>query len=98
MLISKSNYDAGDVITFKLVNGDEIIARVVEQTTTGFVVDRPCTVMPSAKGIGLIQSMFTSETARKVSLDNQHVLMHAPTIKDMVAHYTKTTSGIELVV
>lgn len=97
MLISKSSYDAGDVLTFKLVNGDEIVAKLVEQTDTDYTVERPCTVVPSAKGIGLLQSLFTGEVEHKVSLNKQHVIMHAATIKDVKNHYIQTTTGISLV-
>jgi hypothetical protein len=97
MLISKSSYDVGDIITFKIVNGDELVARLVEQNDTGFIVDRPCTVVPSPKGIGLIQSLFTAELEQKITLDKQHVIMHAASIKDMRNHYIQTTSGISVI-
>lgn len=97
MLISKSSYNAGDVVSFKLVNGDEIVAEVVEQTDTAFVLRRPQTVMPSQKGIGLLQSLFTSE-AEKVTLQFQHIMMHGETIKEMKSHYLQTTTGISLAV
>lgn len=97
MLISKSSYDAGDILTFKIVNGDEIVAKLVEQNTAGFVVERPCTVVPSAKGIGLLQSLFTGELEQHVTLEKQHVIMHAATVKDVRNHYIQTTSGIALV-
>jgi hypothetical protein len=98
MLISKSSYDAGDILTFKLVNGDEIVAKLVEQTPSGYTVERPCTVVPSAKGIGLMQSLFTGEVDHKVVLDKQHVIMHVATVKDIKNHYIQTTTGISLAI
>jgi hypothetical protein len=98
MLISKSSYDAGDILTFKLVNGDEIVAKLVEQTDSAYTLDRPCTVVPSAKGIGLMQSLFTGEVDQKVVLDRNHVMMHVATVKDIKNHYLQTTTGISLVI
>lgn len=97
MLISKSSYDAGDILTFKIVNGDELVAKLVNETATAYVVERPCTVVPSAKGIGLLQSLFTGEVEQQVTLEKQHVIMHAATVKDVKNHYIQTTSGIALV-
>jgi hypothetical protein len=95
MLISKS-YAVGDIVSFKIVNGDEIIGRIANDNfANGYEVERPCTVMPSAKGIGLIQSLFTG-TDSKVTLQQQHVIMHSPTIKEMQDHYIQTTTGITL--
>lgn len=94
MLVS-NKYDKDTVVSFKLVNGDEIVARVDEETATGFKISKPCTVMPSQQGLGLLQSLFTSDLNKSIELDKKHVMMHAPTVKDVENHYIKTTTGIE---
>ena len=94
MLVSKG-YQHGDIVSFKLVTGDEIVARISEEADTGFTIERPCTVMPSPQGMGLIQSLFTVDADRTVTLSKQHVIMHAPSIDAMQKHYIKTTTGIE---
>ena len=96
MLVSKK-YDVNAVVAFKLINGDEVIAKVVEETDTGYLVDTPCTVMPSPQGLGLIQSLFSADKDPKVTLSKQHVMMSAPVIDQMRDHYTKTTTGLETV-
>lgn len=94
MLVSKK-YSVGDIVSFKLVNGDEIIARVVEENDGSYVVEKPCTAMPSPQGIGLIQSLFSADADVKVTLHREHVIMHAASIDAMQKHYIKTTTGIE---
>jgi len=94
-MLEKQGYSKDAIVTFKLVNGDEIIAKVIEETANGFTVNKPCTIMPSQQGIGLIQSMFTSDLNKSIQLDKQHVMMHAPTMDDVKNHYIKTTTGIE---
>lgn len=94
MLVSKS-YQESDIVSFKLINGDEIVARIVAVASNGFEVSKPCTVMPSPQGMGLIQSLFTAEADVNVVLQKEHVIMHAPSIDAMQKHYIKTTTGIE---
>jgi len=94
MLISKSAYDAGDIVAFKLVNGDECVAKIVSVTPMEFVVSKPCTVVPSPKGIGMMQSLFTAELSKDVHLSATHVLMHAPVVKEISDYYLQTTTGI----
>jgi hypothetical protein len=94
-MLEKQGYNKDAIVTFKLVNGDEIIAKIIEETANGFTVNKPCTIMPSQQGIGLIQSMFTSDLNKSIQLDKQHVMMHAPTMDDVKNHYIKTTTGIE---
>ena len=95
MLVSNSKYEKDQIVSFKLVNGDEIVAKIVEEQSDSYVVSKPCTVMPSQQGLGLIQSLFTADLNNTVTLGKHHVMMDAPTIKDVENHYIKTTTGIE---
>ncbi len=94
MLILKG-YQEGDIVSFKLINGDEVVARIVDAGPNGFEITKPCTVMPSPQGMGLIQSLFTADSDVNVVLQKDHVIMHAPSIDQMQKHYIKTTTGIE---
>jgi len=90
-----NKYAEDDIVTFKIVNGDEIVAKIVEESDDAFTVIKPCTVMPSQQGLGLLQSLFTSDLNKSIRLEKRHVMMHAPTVKDVQNHYIKTTTGIE---
>jgi hypothetical protein len=94
MLIQKG-YSAGDIVCFKIVNGDEIVAKIVEVKDDGFVVNRPCTVIPSQQGLGLMQSLISADINNNVELKNQHVIMHGTVITDIENHYIRTTTGIQ---
>lgn len=94
-MLESNVYPKDTVISFKLVNGDEIVAKIVEETSDKFVINKPCTVMPSQQGIGLLQSLFTSDLNKSVSLAKIHVMLHSPTIEAIVNHYIQTTTGIE---
>ncbi len=94
MLVT-NKYVEDDIVTFKIVNGDEIVAKIVEESDDAFTVIKPCTVMPSQQGLGLLQSLFTSDLNKSIRLEKRHVMMHAPTVKDVQNHYIKTTTGIE---
>ena len=94
MLLNKV-YDAGDIVGFKLVNGDEVVAKIVSEDMISFTVNRPCTIVPSQQGLGLMQSMFSSDINKDIELRKEHVMMHAPVIKQMSDHYFQTTTGIQ---
>ena len=95
-MLNSKKYEKDTIVSFKVVNGDEIIAKIVEENDQGFVLSKPCTVMPSQQGIGLIQSLFTGDLENSsVLLSRSHIIIHARAIKDIEAHYLKTTTGIE---
>jgi len=94
MLVNKG-YAEGDIVCFKLVNGDETVARIVSEDADAFVVSKPCTVVPSRQGLGLIQSLFSGELNNNVTLNRNHVMMHSPVVDDIKNHYIQTTTGIQ---
>jgi hypothetical protein len=94
MLIDKG-YEKDDIVSFKIVNGDEIVAKLVEEGDDHYVINKPTTVIPSQQGLGLVQSLFTGDLEKNVRLEKKHVMLHSTTIKDVVNHYIKTTTGIE---
>jgi hypothetical protein len=95
MLISKK-YDAGDIVSFKLVTTEEVVGKVVAVTNDGFVVNRPCTIIPSHQGIGLMQSLISADINNDILLRNEHVIMHAKSIEDIATHYIRTTTGVQI--
>ena len=97
MLVSNQKYTSGDVVSFKLVNGDEVIAKVLEETDGGWSVASPCTVMPAQQGLGLMQSLFSAKEDIKIFLSKSHVLFHGESIEQMRVHYIKTTTGVDVI-
>jgi len=94
-MLETKGYSKDTVVSFKILNGDEIVARIVEETHDSFIISKPTTVMPSQQGLGLMQSLFTSDLNKNIQLSKNHVMMHSPTVKDVENHYIKTTTGIE---
>jgi hypothetical protein len=96
MLINNSKFDKGDVVVFKMVNGDEIVTEIIEDAASDYRVKKPQTVVPSAKGMGLMPSLFTAKDDHIITVAKAHVMMAAPAVDEMVKHYLSTTSGIQL--
>ena len=97
MFINNSQkFDPQDVVTMKLVNGDEIVAEIVEDSAMSYTVKRPQTVVPSAKGMGLMPSLFTGKETAEIAISKQHVMMAAPSVDEMVRHYNQTVTGLAL--
>jgi hypothetical protein len=93
MLINKG-YSAGDIVCFKLV-GEEIVAKIVEETSDSYVLSKPCTVVPSQQGLGLMQSVISADINTNITLNKSHIIMTATVIKDIENHYIRTTTGIQ---
>ena len=95
MLIANSKYTVGDIVAVKLVNGDEVVAKLTKETDTDYYLDRPCVIVGSAKGIALIQAMFSLAKDKSISVNKEHVMMTCEAMVEMRDHYTEVTTGIK---
>lgn len=94
MLIEKS-IAAGDVVSLKLVNGDEIIARFESETADEIKIDRPLALTMSAQGLGMIPWVFLADKST-MTLKKSHVFVMLPSKKDAADQYMQGTTGIAL--
>lgn len=96
MLLNKA-FNQGDVVTFKLTNGEEMMARYQGETITEYQITKPVTLTPTPNGsLGMIPSMFSVElNTVSINLQKNAVAMSALTRKEVSDEYTRGTSGIK---
>ena len=97
LITNQKSYATGDVLCFKILNGDEIVAKLVDESADKYIISRPCTVVPSHQGLGLVQSLFSGDINTSIRLQKSHVIMHSTVVSDIESHYIKTTTGIQTV-
>ena len=89
-------YKNGDTITIKSSAGEEIVARLVEETDSTVKVHKPMAIMTTQQGIGLGPFAFTLSQDADVVLNKSAILMVAKTEKEMAAQYTQSTTGLAI--
>lgn len=94
MLINKG-FTAGDIVSLKLINGDEIIARYEEDTPNTIKITRPLAITISQQGLGMIPWMFLGETDT-FALSKTHVFTIVASKEDAAKQYLEGTTGISL--
>lgn len=96
MLLNKT-FNQGDVITFKLTSGEEVIARYDSETLTEYHIKKPVTLHPTHNGtLGMLPSMFSVDlNTVTVNLQKNAVAMVALTRKEASDDYTHGTSKIK---
>jgi len=98
MLINKAaSIAVGDVVGFKLVSSEEIIAKLVAITDTHYQISKPMSLIPGQQGLKLIQAILSMATTHEPMLQKSNVMMAVPVVDELSKHYLSTTSGIQLV-
>lgn len=94
MLIQPKTINTNDVITMKLVGGDEVVARLVEDNGHQLIVRKPLVVAMAQQGFGLMPFTLTVDPDNTVEISHSHIICFAKTIKDVASHYMQQTTGI----
>ena len=94
MLISKG-FSNGDIISLKLINGDELIARFESETAEDITIDRPLALTMAREGLGMIPWMMLGDKS-SITLKKSHVFAVLSSQKDAADQYMQGTTGIAL--
>jgi hypothetical protein len=86
-----------EVYTFKIANGDEIVARITAEDDTTYTVTKPLTVVPGPQGINMMNSLFTANPDKNVTINKQQVAIIAPSREEVCDSYLEATTGIKAV-
>jgi hypothetical protein len=95
MLIDKG-VAIGEVITFKLTSGEELVAKLVEETADYYKLSRPQVIGMGPKGPGLMPYLFTVSPDKEVKLRKKTVTVAEATDKAFADQFIQSTTGIAL--
>lgn len=87
----------GEVVTFKLTSGEEIVAKLVEDAVSYYKLGRPMVIGMGAQGPGLMPYLFTVHPDKEVKLNKNVVAMAEATDKQFADQFIQSTTGIKLV-
>ena len=96
MLINKG-ITPGEVISIKTSAGEEILAKLIEETPLGVKVSKPVCLTATQKGVGLVPFLFTVDMETEVTINRNTIMVMAPTNKEFADNYVEQTTGIKLV-
>jgi hypothetical protein len=95
-MIIETPYKTGDTVSLKLSSGEEIVARLEDETATQFILKKPMVLIMQQQGMGLAPFMFSVSPDAKFSILATTVTCVAKTEGEIAKQYTSTTSGIQL--
>lgn len=94
-MLLKKPITQGSVVSIKLINGDEIIARYEDETSDTVTVSKPLALTMGAQGLGMIPWVFLGD-AETVTLQKSHVFFVVQSKKDAADQYMQGTTGIAM--
>jgi hypothetical protein len=83
------------VYTIKIANGDEIIAKITAEDDITYTVAKPLTIVPSQQGINMMNSLFTADPDKSVTINKTQVSMISLSREEVCDSYLEATTGIK---
>ena len=94
-MLLKKPITAGSVVSIKIINGDEIIARYESEDADTVTINKPLALTMGAQGLGMIPWVFLGD-AETITLQKSHVFFVVQSKKDAADQYMQGTTGIAL--
>ena len=95
MIITKG-ISVGEIVTLKIVTGEELIGKLTEIGDDYYMIHRPLVLVMSPQGLGLQQWTFTANVDKAFKISKDKIIMIAETVKDMSNQYIEGTTGLKI--
>lgn len=95
MIITKG-VAVGEVVTLKIITGEEIIGKLTAIDDTTYSINRPLVLVAGPQGLGLQQWAFTIDPDRAFKIGKDKIIVIDATNKEMANQYLSGTSGIKI--
>lgn len=100
MIQSKSKINVNDVVTVKLVTGEEIIGYYVDSDiTSDITLRKPISLVATGQGVGMAPFLMTSDyltSGTELTFNGDTVVVVTKTNKEFSDAYTNQVSGLDL--
>ncbi len=95
MIIDKG-VAVGEVVTLKLTSGEELVAKLVEESDNYYKISKPLVLGHTPQGPGLMPYLFTVSPDKDIKLLKSAVTVAEASDKQFADQYLQSTTGIKL--
>ena len=94
-MLKTSKFKNGDIVSAKLISGEEIVAKLGEETDTTYEFNRPVSLSIGPQGAALTPYMITASAENlNIVVDKSKVIAVAEPQNEVCTEYTKATTGL----
>jgi len=95
MLLEKPKFKEGEIISLKLISGEEVIGKYISEDITDIVLKNPVMLAMTQKGPAMAPFMITVEQDKEYNITKSAIMLKGHTIKEISDQYTFQTTGIQ---
>ena len=88
-------YKENDIVTFKLVTGEEIVTRMVKDNDSTVTIYKPLTLMHSSQGMALVQTVMSVPTDQDLNIQKSSIVLSGLTREEIRNAWYESTTGLK---
>jgi len=88
------NIQTDTIYSFKILTGEEFVAKVTEIHADHMIIEHPIMTVISQQGLQMMPGMFSANLDKSVRLNNNSWAMIAETREDVRDSWIQATTGI----
>ena len=97
MLINKAKYAAGDIVSFKINTGEEILGSLKEEDMMSVTLEKPLMLAMTKNGPAMAPIMMTVAPDTALTFSKSNIIVGpVETDKEIADQYRFQTTGIQL--
>ena len=96
MLEIKADFKVGDVVSFKLLSGEEWISKIQEITEDSFIFKKPMGVQLTPQGLAFVPAIMTGGEIESVTILKSNIMAMCKSEAQANSQYIKATTGLEV--
>lgn len=95
MLLEKSKFSSGDIVSLKIITGEEIIGKYVKEDMSSFTLSKPLMLAMSKQGPAMMPLMMTVNPEQDFTINKSVVIIQGETVKEIADQYLFQTTGVQ---
>lgn len=95
MLLEKTRFDENDVVTIKLVSGEEVLGKFIKEDGSSITLDKPLMLAMNQKGMGLVPLLVTVNPDSKLTFNKHGITLLTHSDDEIGKQYIYQTTGIQ---
>ena len=95
-MLKVNKFDKNDIISIKLLAGEEIIAKFISDEENSVIVERATTMAANPQGGLALVPWMMSALPEQIELNKATIITMSPTAKEIADKFIEATTNIQL--
>jgi hypothetical protein len=96
MLFEKSKFGVNDVVTIKLISGEEALGKFVSEDMMSITLTRVLMIAMTGKGPAMAPILMTVDPDKDLTFNKSAITIITASDSEIAAQYTTQTTGIAI--